>query len=112
MSMGVTSTFSGFVGFADGLGGFEFPLVAGHVGSCPEEWVDDFARLTSRQSRLRVVVEGRSRMPSKRYVRTRTVITGTKAGSLISISCFSPLETQLSTFGGKSSLGANSADVP
>jgi hypothetical protein len=112
MSMGVTSTFSGVVVFADELGVFEFPLVADRVGSCLEEWVDDFGRLASRQSRLRVVVDRRSRMPSKRYVCTRTVITGIKAGSSTSISCFSPLEMQLSKCCEKSSLGGNSADGP
>jgi hypothetical protein len=96
MSMGVTSTFSRLAAFADGLGGFDCPLDADDGGSCVEGGVEDFARRVGLQSRLRAVVDGRSRMLSERYVRNRTVITGMNAENLIWISCASPLEMQLS----------------
>jgi hypothetical protein len=82
MSMGVAATFSRVINFADDLGAFEFPLEADSGGSGFEDWVEDFACRVGLQSRLRAV-DGRSRMPSKRYVRNRIVITGTNAGNLI-----------------------------
>jgi len=81
MSMGVVGTFSSCVGFVPGdLRGTEGGLEEGEDVSCvDEDEKDDFVRLVSLDTQLWAVVDGNSRVLSKRYTLERTAITDTTA---------------------------------